>query len=262
MDIKKEVQKMMKEIRKGYLPSSDVIVKETFLKLNYTPAKITPQQAEENFEEILNDVWVKTLNVLEEYENRAYSKGIPSKLISEYKGIFAATEKMAQKKGFEHSVVEVFQRWYPYLREMFLSVAQSRKARGGRDFELQFGGMLDLIGVPYQKMKRSYRVDFMMPDDKTFKKNPTSAAIASAKRTLRERWREVVEELYDMRSPNIFLITADYDVSKTHVKAICNDYRLHLVVWNEVKEKYSGEPLVLSYNQWAKERLPILMKFW
>jgi hypothetical protein len=86
--------------------------------------------------------------------------------------------------------------------------------------------------------------------------------INTAKRTLRERWREVVEELYDMRSPNIFLITADYDVSKGHVEAICNQNRLHLVVWEEVKKKYKNDPLVLSYNQWAKERLPILKKFW
>lgn len=262
MDIKREVKKMMKEIRNGYLPSSETIVKETFLKLGYIPSRITPTEAEENFEKILNEVWIKTLYVLEEYEKNAYSKGIPSKLISEHQDVFSDAKKTANKKDFRHGVTELFQRWYPYLREMFLSVAQSRKARGGHDFELQFGGMLDLIGVPYQKVKRAYRVDFMMPNDEMFKRNPTSAAIASAKRTLRERWREVVEELYDMRSPNIFLVTADYDVSKGHVKAICNDYKLHLVVWNEVKEKYPNEPLVLSYNQWTKERLQILMKFW
>ena len=102
----------------------------------------------------------------------------------------------------------------------------------------------------------------MIPSDDVFKRNPTAGAIASAKRTLRERWREVVEELQAMRSPNIFLVTADYDVSKGHVKAICGDYRIHLVVWDQVKEKYSGEPLVLGYTKWANDRIPILKQFW
>lgn len=262
MIMKQEVQNIMKEIRGLNLPSPEDIVCETFTKLGYVADKITQQQAEEKFEEILKEVWIKTLEVLEKYEDQTYSKGIPSRLILRNHKIFTDSEKVAQKNGFKYGVIEIFHKWYPYLREMFLSIAQSRKARGGRDFELQFGRMLDLIQVPYQKVKRTYRVDFMIPDDTTFKKNPTSAAIASAKRTLRERWREVVEELYEMRSPNIFLVTADYDVSKNHVKAICGDYRIHLVVWKEVKEKYSSNHLVLSYDQWAKERLPILMKFW
>ena len=262
MGIKQEVKNMMKEIRGLYLPSSEVIVDETFSKLGYTQEKISEKKARERFEEILNETWRSTLDVLENYENKTYSKGIPEQLISNKKKMFEGSEKIADENGFRQGVIEIFQKWYPYLREMFLSVAQSRKARGGRDFELQFGRMLDLIKVPYQKIKRAYRVDFMMPDDRAFKKNPTSAAIVSAKRTLRERWREVVEELYEMRSPNIFLITADYDVSKSHVKAICDDYRIHLVVWNEVKKKYPDDSLVLSYNQWANERLPILMRFW
>lgn len=118
------------------------------------------------------------------------------------------------------------------------------------------------MNIPYQKIKRAYRVDFMLPSDDLFKTNPTAAAIASAKRTLRERWREVVEELHDMRSPNIFLITADDAVSKGHVRDICGKYRIHLVVWDDVKKKYPNDPLVISYTTWANEKLPILKQFW
>ncbi len=262
MNLKKEVQKFMKEIRSIYLPSSEKIVEETFNLLGYVPDNITLSYAQKNFEKMLNDVWKKTLEVLENYETQTYSKGIPTHLGLKKPDDLSKSEEIAKKNGFTYGVIDIFHRWYPYLREMFLSIAQSRKARGGRDFELQFGKMLDLINVPYQKIKRAYRVDFMLPDDKTFKNNPTSAAIASAKRTLRERWREVVEELYVMRSPNIFLVTADYDVSKSHVKAICGDYRIHLIVWNDVKQRFMGEPLVLSYNKWVKERLPVLKRFW
>jgi len=176
--------------------------------------------------------------------------------------ILEESKKVAQTEGYRPAIRFLFHSLYPHLREIFLSISQSRKARGGRDFELQFGKLLELMNIPYQKIKRAYRVDFMIPSDDVFKRNPTAGAIASAKRTLRERWREVVEELQAMRSPNIFLVTADYDVSKGHVKAICGDYRIHLVVWDQVKEKYSGEPLVLGYTKWANDRIPILKQFW
>jgi hypothetical protein len=65
-----------------------------------------------------------------------------------------------------------------------------------------------------------------------------------------------------MRSPNIFLVTADPDVGKGHIKSICSDYRIHLVVWDDVKQKYTDEPLVLGYTEWANNRLPILRQFW
>jgi hypothetical protein len=199
---------------------------------------------------------------LEDYEERIYPCNVIDALIGLKIDILEESKKVAQTEGYRPAIRFLFHSLYPHLREIFLSISQSRKARGGRDFELQFGKLLELMNIPYQKIKRAYRVDFMIPSDDVFKRNPTAGAIASAKRTLRERWREVVEELQAMRSPNIFLVTADYDVSKGHVKAICGDYRIQLVVWDQVKEKYSGEPLVLGYTKWANDRIPILKQFW
>ncbi|MEW6188609.1 MAG: type II restriction endonuclease [Actinomycetota bacterium] len=149
------------------------------------------------------------------------------------------------------------------MRRGFLSISQSRKTRGGRDFELQVGCLLELMGVPFEKKKRRYRVDFMIPSDDAFHHNPNRSIILSAKRTLRERWREVVEELQAMRSPNIYLITADENVSLGHVEGICGQYRIHLVVWDEVKKnKFSDEPLVISYTTLANEIIPLFRQFW
>jgi hypothetical protein len=261
-DIKKQVSGLMALIRKKRLPSSEKIVEETFQKLGITPEKVTPEFLQQNFNQVLNQVWVETLNVLEYYEGHIYPLNVIDGLMALKNDIITESEKIAQKEGFRPAVRFLFSSLYPHLREVFLSISQSRKQRGGKDFEFQFGKLLQLIGIPYQKFQRKSRVDFMIPSDDAFKKNPTSAVIVSAKRTLRERWREVVEELHAMRSPNIFLATADYDVSDGHIEAICGHYRIHLIVWDEVKEKYSGDPLVLGYTEWANERIPILKQFW
>jgi len=261
-DIKKEISALMAGVRKKRLPSSEVIVDETFKKLQLLPSITTPENVQRNFNQILKHVWLETLHVLEDHEERVYPLNIIDALMALKSDVVEKSKAISQAEGYRSAVKFLFGSLYPYLREIFLSISQSRKTRGGRDFELQFGKLLELMNIPYQKIKRAYRVDFMLPSDDLFKKNPTAAAIVSAKRTLRERWREVVEELHAMRSPNIFLATADPDVAKSHVKSICRDYRIHLVVWDEIKQKYSGEPLVLGYTEWANNRIPILRKFW
>lgn len=260
--VKKEISKLMAGVRKKGLPSSEVIVDETFKKLCFLPENLSPELVQENFNQMLKDVWIETLHVLEDYEEQIYPLNVIDALMELKTDVVEESIKIAQTKGYKPAIRFLFSSLYPYLREIFLSISQSRKTRGGRDFELQFGKLLELMNVPYQKIKRAYRVDFMIPSDELFEKNPTAAAIVSAKRTLRERWREVVEELQSMRSPNIFLVTADPDVGKGHVKAICGDYRIHLVVWDDVKEKYYEESLVLGYTEWANSRIPILRKFW
>lgn len=261
-DVKKEVSKLMGDVRKKGLPSSEVIVDEAFQKLGFSPDKITPDFVQSNFNHILHEVWIETLHVLENYEGQVYPLNVIDSVMELRADAIKESEDIAQTQGYRHALRFLFRSLYPYLREIFLSISQSRKQRGGRDFELQFGKLLELMNIPYQKIKRAYRVDFMIPSDKAFARNPTAAAIVSAKRTLRERWREVVEELHAMRSPNIFLVTADYDVGKGHVKAICGDYRIHLVVWDDVKKKYGEESLVLGYTEWANDRIPLLRRFW
>ncbi len=256
-EVKKDVQKLMKRVREGKLPSSEVIVNETFSELGYSDSECSVEYIRKNFNRILHEAWQKTLEVLERYEHNTYAEGIPDELLKIKEIEFNEAENEVREKGFAYSFKSLFSKLYPYLLECFLSISQSRKTRGGRDFELQFGKLLELMKVPYQKIHRTYRVDFMIPSDEAFHNNKTTSAIVSAKRTLRERWREVVEELYAMRAPNVFLITADNKISVGQVNDICKNYSMHLVVWDEIKEnKFASEPLVISYTQFANEKIP------
>ncbi len=213
-------------------------------------------------------MFTKTLEVLERYEKQAYGRLMIEKLLElKQKDISEASTRLCDygspEAWLKDQMILLFGCWYEQLRQMFLSISQSRKARGGKDFELQIGAMLDLIEVPFQKRKRMHRVDFMIPSDQAFEQSRSRALIISAKRTLRERWREVVEELYSMRAPNVYLATADEDVSESHVKAVCQDYNIHLVVWDELKAtKYPNENLVISYSVLANEIVPVFKQFW
>ncbi len=79
----------------------------------------------------------------------------------------------------------------------------------------------------------------MLPSAAFHVANKTMAAVIFVKRTLRERWGEVAEELFNLRTPNVFLFTADEDVTQAHVSTIRGGYNIHLVLWDEVKARSS-----------------------
>jgi hypothetical protein len=263
-DVRQRMIDLMQRVReRGQLPSSKEIIDETFEELGYVPDTISPDEVMANFNSILREAWEHALVVLERHEERVYATGITRELSEEYPDDIEEANRVAEDEGFLAGVTRLLESWYPMLRRAFLSVSQSRKQRGGKDFELQIEKLLDLAEVPYFKQEPRYRTDLILPDLETFERNKTIAVIVSVKRTLRERWAEVAEELFNLRSPNVFLFTADENVTGTHVERICGQYNIHLVVWDHVKaERYPGEPLVLGYTEWANERLAVLRQYW
>jgi hypothetical protein len=259
-----EAKRLMERVRKRRaMPSSDRTVSETFTRLDYLPCSVLPADVLANFNAMLRRLYDETLITLEIYEAQTYATGIPQEFISTYPEDVAKGEKVAHEQGFAAGVTLLLTGWYPRLRRAFLSVGQGRMARGGKDFELQIEGLFKLASLPYEKQEKADHTDFMLPDAAFHTKNKTMASVISVKRTLRERWAEVAEELFNLRTPNVFLFTADEDVTTSHVETICAKYNIHLVVWDTVKaKKFSATPMVLSYTEWASERLPQLRQFW
>lgn len=263
-DPREEAKRIMQRVRKRRgMPSSERIVSETFARLHYLPATVQPYDVLVTFNTMLRRLWEETLTTLESYEEQTYATGIPEEFVKTYPEDVAKGEQVAKEQGFGVGVTHLLGRWYPRLRRAFLSVGQGRMARGGKDFELQIQGLFDLAGLPYEKQEAADHTDFMLPNADFHSKNRTAAAIISVKRTLRERWAEVAEELFNLRTPNVFLFTADENVTQTHVETICGQYNIHLVVWDAVKSgKFKDSPMVMGYTEWASKRVPMLSQFW
>src|SRR3972149_5325900 len=216
----------------GAMPSSSAIVDETFARLGFVAGSISQEEILERFNELLNIVWVETLKTLEAHEDRVYKAGIPAALMEENPEELSTPERVNSRDGFREATIELFGRWYPALRQVFLSISQSRMTRGGKDFELQIEGLLRLAGVPFDKQERQDRTDLILPSVAVFQQNVNIAAVVSVKRTLRERWAEVAEELFNLRSPNVFLFTPGGGVSRGHIDRICGSSKIHLLGWD------------------------------
>ena len=263
VDPRQRMRALMRRVRQGQpLPTSEQMVRETFERLNYIESEVTPEEVLVHFNEYLRNLWEQTLVTLETYEEQSYARGIPHEFVNEFPEEFDRAEQVASRQGFREGVKVLFDDLYPMFRRAFLSVQQGRMARGGKDFELQIERLLTLAGVPFHKQESVNHTDLILPSLETHNLNRTISAVVSVKRTLRERWAEVAEELFNLRATNVFLFTADENPTNTHAERLA-DYNIHLVVWDDVKtQKFPERPLVLGYTEWANRGLGMLSQHW
>lgn len=264
---KPEIYVLVGEIRKKAMPTSEVIVKTALSELGLTrasainPSGKAPEDILENFNVYLRDVFDKALEVLEKFESQVYPKAL-RELCNLRANNLNIIETSNTQMPFVNKVAEALDMLYPDLWHVLLSRSQSRKQRGGKDFEEQLGQLLKLADIPFDKQTRKYHSDFILPSTEAFARDRTRCFLLSAKRTLRERWQTVVNEIYETRCPNAFLCTTDEEVNQSVIDRL-RQYNIHLVIWDKPKqEKFKDEPVVLGYTQLANLEIQTFRKYW
>lgn len=249
------------------MPTSEVIVQQALNELGLTkassinPSGKTPDDILKNFNPYLRSAFEKSLDVLEKYESQVYPKAL-HQLSALRSNNLNMIEAANPKMPFAEKVGESLEMLYPDLWHVFLSRSNSRKQRGGKDFEEQLGQLLRLADIPFDKQIRKYHSDFMLPSVTAFNKDRTRSILISAKRTLRERWQTVVNEIYETRCPNAFLCTADEAINQSVINRL-REYNIHLVIWDQPKqEKFNDEPVVVGYSQLANLEIMTFRKYW
>ena len=126
-----------------------------------------------------------------------------------------------QKDGFNKAFSDDLERGelsFEKFDKFFLSLSQSRKVRSGGVFELIIENLLKFLEYPIDTQKKidNKRVDFVLPSVEFYKKNPLNTVLLSAKRTTRERWKQVVPEV--SQANQFFLATIDKQITGEQLK--------------------------------------------
>jgi hypothetical protein len=95
-------------------------------------------------------------------------------------------------------------------------MGQKRKASAGSTFEKVIAYLLKILDIKCEKAKGSIkklnRMDIVIPDQSTALNYPDKAIFISCKRTLRERWKQVLPE--QNRGWKMYLLTLDNNISE------------------------------------------------
>lgn len=148
------------------------------------------------------------------------------------------------------------------LDRFFLSISQSRKARAGAAFEGIIKGLYKQLEYPFDEHRTiNGTPDFLMPSEEHFRKHAVDCIVFTAKRTLRERWRQITTE--GTQGASFFLATIDDGINARELLNILNK-KIYLVVPKELKDipTYKGSPHVLSFEEFFSDHLDPAVKRW
>jgi hypothetical protein len=158
--------------------------------------------------------------------------------------------------------------FYKLLAESF---AQSRKTRAGGSAQYQVEFILNKLG--YQGLYERQRtlngtVDFLFPSLAMWEKDRRRCTVLSVKRTLRERYKQVFEELSATRGLTMYLMStqteaeAQKDITAEKVQVI-SQQNVYLVVRDAIKQaRFASEASVLGFTDFFCNELPRLKAGW
>lgn len=145
---------------------------------------------------------------------------------------------------------------FPALDRFFLGLTQGRRVRAGKAFELVIRKLFLLLSYPFTAQAViNGQPDFILPSVEHYRRNPMDVIIFTVKRTLRERWRQIVTE--GTRGLGFFLATIDEDVAQRDLADMLSS-RINLVVPTRIKtirEDYQNAANVITFEDFFNTTL-------
>ena len=165
------------------------------------------------------------------------------------------------EKATAAEFVDVLGEYFESLDRFFLGLTQGRRTRAGKAFEVLIRVLFERLGYPFSRQAViNGQPDFLLPSEDHYKKNPMDCIIFTVKRTLRERWRQIVTE--GTKGLGFFLATIDEDVSSRDLKDMLGS-RINLVVPTRIKTLcYESAPNVITFEDFFEYHLDPAMKRW
>jgi len=230
--------------RRELMPSTDEMAKKA-----QDAFYLEPLVVEQNFNRCLKDLLQKEFEIYQEIERDCSTKIVDEAI---RKGL------LRNGKG-----LDFFARNYTELLNFFISLANSRKARAGKSFELHVRYLFEKLDYPFSAQRvLNGTVDYIIPSEEAFKTRRDVCVVLSLKRTLRERWRIALSELSSLRAGRIYILTADENIEKPKVEEMAQ-HNIVLVIWDHIKNsKFATTSNVIGYTQFFGFELPATKSLW
>lgn len=239
------------DIAKKNIPSPIGVIEEA-IRLKLVPPYDNTDYLKANFSTLVEELQIDAYNLYLKAEEEA--------------GINAIRQRLKEKtdtKLTAAEVMEVASGMFKELDRFFLSLTQSRRTRAGKAFEVILHTLFKKLEYPFAEQQViNGKPDFLMPNREYYDRNAMGCIIFTAKRTLRERWRQIVTE--GTRGLGFYLATIDEKVSKTQLGEM-KDHRIYLVMPEGIivkKEHYASADNVITFEEFFRHHLDPAVERW
>lgn len=214
--------------------------------------KYSDEEIKENFDKLLEETESEAYRVYLKYE-KEYGEKV----------FWVFIENLINSGEISNigQIKDVLPSYFNLFDKFFLSLSQSRRTRAGKSFEDIHNSLFKALNYKFDEQKViNGKPDFLMPSYEHWKVDPIDCIIFTSKRTLRERWRQIVTE--GTRGRGFFLATIDKNVTNAQLEEMHKN-RIYLVCPVSIKETYYKDRVnVLSFTQFFKDHLDPAMERW
>ncbi|MFV0290376.1 MAG: type II restriction endonuclease [Mangrovibacterium sp.] len=271
---------LIKQYRTQYIRSSQEIVDLSFSENPKYLKGLKTKSVSQTIAELREIAWQEYLNDEVNF-NAKLMRDLHKKLETPKEIIDSLlTQHAMEKQGSELASTikeicgEYAGRVFPYIYRLSLSNTQSRRSRAGKTFEAiiyriyqgldyEFDSQSKVGRKIFDSLGLGKKVDSILPNIEAFKKRRNKTIIGTMKTTLRERWQEVAEEIERTKIPEIHLLTADEDISKSKAIEMAN-HNIIIVTYDWVANSDSLKAMknIISFEEYLFEEIPNILKFW
>lgn len=225
------------------IPELDQILNQAVKSLKLDRAR--PTTIINNFNRLVVDLESTAFKIYKKYETKAFEKLAELWVCNRKDWI----SKILKNRG-EDGVKDIISEFTKSVREMEFRAGQMRKARGGKTLEYAMKKLLNLANVPCEEphketKKALRRIDLVSPNAKTALTTPDKAVFIALKRTLRERWKQVVPE--HLKGVRLYLVTLNGKLPEKKAEEIKN---AGVIVY--VRDELKKEPY-LKDKPWVRK---------
>lgn len=276
----KELDKLIKKYRKEHIRNSQEIVDKVFRENTSFIKQVQKGNVSKSIADLREIVWKEYLE--DEVHFNVLLMQDLHKILNTPKEILDAILKkdFSNLKGndLKEEIIKICGEYagrvYPYIYKISLSNTNSRRSRAGKTFEAIVYKIYECLDYSFDSQGKVGRktftelglgkkVDSILPSISAYEKRRNKTIIGTMKTSLRERWQEVAEEIERTKIPEIHLLTADEDISKSKAQEM-NNHNIIVVAYDWIANSDSLKSMknIISFEEYLFEEIPSILKFW
>ena len=239
------------ELYNRYALPSEEVVKRAVADTAKS-GRLSPAAVKNEFSTLVDEIESKAFNIYLATQREAWAKAIQDYIPRVLSGSPTCAD-----------VIRTLSEHFDEFDRFFLSLAQSRKARAGQAFQTIIKTLFRQLDYPFSEQPViDGKPDFILPSEEHFRKNPVDCIIFTVKRTVRERWRQIVTE--GTRGLGFYLASIDRNVSVTSIEEMGRN-RIFLVVPKKAKLEvahYLPSTSVIDFETFFSDYLDPAVNRW
>lgn len=257
----------IKALRKDYIKKAENYVIDVMPKLDFNQTKKIKKNTSDFISKIYSSSYARYLEdeqivSKEVIENLLITPEAKTFLKNTAKPLSDEISKNVDDEKVKDIVTELLSSsLHTFNQQIYLfnlSTTNSRRARSGKTFELIIQILCEdvygypvntqaTVGRPTWDRNNLKKIDFLIPDLKTYRTNRVNSLLISTKTSLKERWEQIVSELVISRAPQIYLCTLDESINEGLIQSI-SEHNITLVLLKKQKDKFKSHSNVISFE--------------